>query len=126
MHTVLLVDDDPTLLDLYTRVLEGMGHVVATASDGREALTLAPRLRPHLVITDVSMPGMSGLELCQELHEDAWLRTIPVILHSGMDGVVAPPGAVFLSKTGDLATFKAAVTRALAGTTRASRLTPAA
>ncbi|WP_164010134.1 response regulator [Pyxidicoccus trucidator] len=126
MHTVLLVDDDPSQLFIYTQVLELMGCAVATASDGLEALKMTPHLRPHLIITDVSMPRMGGLELCQRLAEDPWLRDTPVILHSGMDGVVAPEGAVFLAKLGDLEEFEAQVLRSLARARPARRLTPAA
>jgi CheY-like chemotaxis protein len=126
MHTVLLVDDSPNVLFIYTRVLEGLECVVATASDGLEALEMIPRLRPHLVITDVSMPGMGGLQLCQRLAEDPRLRGLPVILHSALDGVVAPPGAVFLPKSGDLSAFKAQVLRSLGAARPARRLTPAA
>ena len=126
MHSVLLVDDDPSLLRVYTRALENLGCAVATAPDGQEALTMAPHLRPHLIITDVTMPRMNGLELCLALQEDAWLRDIPIILHTALDVVVAPPGVAFLRKTGDLAEFSAQVIRSLADTRPARRLTPAA
>ncbi|MFP2932147.1 PleD family two-component system response regulator [Pyxidicoccus sp. 3LG] len=114
MNTVLLVDDEPSLLDLYTLVLEDMGYVVATAADGEQALQMAPRLRPDLIITDLMMPRMNGLELCLCLREDPRLREIPVIIHSSMDAVVTPPGAVFLRKTGQLSEFEAQVVRSLA------------
>jgi DNA-binding LytR/AlgR family response regulator len=126
LHSVLLVDDDPILLRLYTRVLENMGCAVATAPDGQEALTMAPHLRPHLIITDLTMPRMNGLELCKALREDAWLRDVPVILHSGLDLLVPPPGVVYLRKTGDLAEFGAQVIRSLSGAPTTRRLTPAA
>lgn len=126
MHTVLLVDDDSNLLDLYSRVLEDMGCVVATATDGHAALRMAPALRPQLVITDMTMPRMGGLELCQRLQEDARLRDIPIILHSGLDRVGrTPPGVAFLSKTGDLSRFREQVLRSLA-TAEAAPLTSAA
>jgi CheY-like chemotaxis protein len=126
MHTVLLVDDEPSLLRLYTRVLEDMGCTVATAPDGQEALTMAPVLRPDLVITDLNMPRMNGLELCRALREDAALRDIPVVLHSALDAVVTPPGVAFLRKTGDLTEFGTQVIRSLAEARLARRLTPAA
>ncbi|QSQ23950.1 response regulator [Pyxidicoccus parkwayensis] len=126
MHTVLLVDDDPSLLRLYTRVLENLGCTVATAPDGREALTMAPVLCPDLIITDVTMPKMDGLELCRALREDAALRGIPVIVHSALDAVVTPPGVAFLRKSGDLKEFGTQVIRSLSEARLARRLTPAA
>ncbi|MCP3144101.1 response regulator [Pyxidicoccus xibeiensis] len=114
MNTVLLVDDEPSLLDLYTLVLEDLGLVVATAVNGEEALRMAPQLRPDLIITDLMMPRMNGLELCLCLQDDPRVRDIPVIIHSSMDAVVTPPGAVFLRKTGLLAEFEAQVARSLA------------
>ena len=126
MNTVLLVDDEPSLLDIYTLVLEDLGHVVATAADGEEALQLAPRLRPDLIITDLMMPRMNGLELCLQLREDPRLRGVPVIIHSSMDAVVTPPGAVFLRKTGVLTEFEDQVARSLARKPPGPTLTSAA
>ncbi|NMO16753.1 response regulator [Pyxidicoccus fallax] len=112
---VLLVDDDGDLLEVYTLVLEDMGCVVTTARDGQEGLARALAQRPDLIITDLNMPRMNGLELCQRLREDEFLRFVPRILHSSEPLFRAPYGEVFLQKDGDLAGFQYRVALSLRG-----------
>ena len=87
---ILVVDDDPALLDTIREYLESRGnrYVVETATRGCEALNLAARARPHVVILDVEMPGMTGVEVLASLR--ALDPTIPVImLTANTDGSVA-------------------------------------
>lgn len=84
--TVLLVDDLPTNLDVLQGILEPSGYVVRMAHNVREALTLARTEPPDLIITDVVMPGSTGLDLLKEVRSDARLRNIPVVLHSATSG----------------------------------------
>jgi len=78
---VLLVDDQQELRRLLERALVRVGHEVVTASNGREAIELASRSRFDLVISDVRMPDLGGVELLERLHaEDA---DLPVLLVSG-------------------------------------------
>ena len=63
-------------------LLHKAGYSVLTAEDGVEGLTLARRERPDLVISDVSMPRMNGLEFCREIRADSELRTVPILLVS--------------------------------------------
>ena len=77
---VLVVDDDPTALDLLERSLQGAGVRVVTVSDGREALNLARKLQPAAITLDVLMPGMDGWEVLRELKADPETRDIPVIM----------------------------------------------
>jgi two-component system alkaline phosphatase synthesis response regulator PhoP/two-component system response regulator VicR len=80
---VLVVDDDRVIQQLLQVNLELEGYdVVATASDGPEALVKVKELKPDLVILDIMMPKMDGLEVCRRLREDASTATIPVILLS--------------------------------------------
>ena len=80
---VLVVDDDRVIQQLLQVNLELEGYdVVATASDGREALDKIGTLKPDLVILDVMMPKMDGLEVCRHLKADPKLASIPVILLS--------------------------------------------
>jgi signal transduction histidine kinase/DNA-binding response OmpR family regulator len=79
-RVVLVVDDDPTALDLLGRTLQGAGVRVVTASDGREALNLARTLRPAAITLDVMMPDMDGWEVLRELKADADTRDIPVVM----------------------------------------------
>lgn len=60
--------------------LSAVGHELITATDGATALTEARRAVPDLVVLDVAMPGMSGLDVCRELRADAVTRAIPIIL----------------------------------------------
>ena len=80
---VLVVDDDRVIQQLLEVNLELEGYeVVATASDGREALDKIAELEPDLVILDIMMPKMDGLEVCRHLKADPKLAKIPVVLLS--------------------------------------------
>jgi CheY-like chemotaxis protein len=114
MSTILLVDDDPELLELYSDVLELMGHTLLRARDGREALVLARQRRPDLVVTDWMMPEMNGVELCQALASAPELQHIPVIMQSASGNPHAPHARVFLPKGCSLEWFEEVVTRMLA------------
>jgi DNA-binding NarL/FixJ family response regulator len=64
---VLLADDHKTILDTVTRILAREFDVVGAVSDGRTALEETERLQPDVLITDISMPGMSGMEAVRQL-----------------------------------------------------------
>ncbi|MGI8439535.1 MAG: response regulator transcription factor [Thermoleophilaceae bacterium] len=67
--SVLVVDDEPTILDVVSRYLERAGYQARVAGDGREALRLAGEERPDLVVLDLMLPGMGGLEVMRLLRE---------------------------------------------------------
>jgi two-component system, NtrC family, response regulator GlrR len=75
---ILVADDDPDALEGLQSLLELWGYQVETASDGRAALDRMPKILPSLVITDVVMPRMSGLELLEAIRRE--LPTLPVIV----------------------------------------------
>jgi CheY-like chemotaxis protein/anti-sigma regulatory factor (Ser/Thr protein kinase) len=79
-RVVLVIDDDPSALDLLGRTLQGAGVRVVTCGDGREALNLARTLHPAAITLDVLMPGMDGWEVLRELKDDPETRDIPVIM----------------------------------------------
>ncbi|HEV2799615.1 MAG TPA: PAS domain S-box protein [Pyrinomonadaceae bacterium] len=79
---VLIVHGSPDALALTSVVLQQAGYRVLTAADGLEALALARRELPSLVISDVSLPHLDGIELCRRLREDARLSLTPIILVS--------------------------------------------
>jgi PAS domain S-box-containing protein len=79
-NSVLIVNDEPDQLTLMGGLLRKAGYSVLTAEDGLEGLTLARRERPDLVISDVTMPRMNGLEFCREIRADSELRTVPILL----------------------------------------------
>jgi CheY-like chemotaxis protein len=125
MCTILLVDDEPELLELYTEVLEQMDHRVITAHNGSEALELAHSRRPDLVVTDWQMPRMDGVELCERLVQDEELHDVPVIMHSAASDPHAPGVQAFLPKCCELERFETVVSRALEGACRRHRYAPA-
>src|SRR5438477_12927387 len=61
-NLVLLIEDCAETRELYEHVLRGAGYVVATAADGRDGVSMAHAQRPDVIITDLDMPGMDGLE----------------------------------------------------------------
>lgn len=79
-NSVLIVNDDPDQLKLMRSLLSKAGYSVVTAVDGLDGLTCARHERPDLVISDVSMPRMNGLELCREMRADTELKTVPILL----------------------------------------------
>ena len=68
-RTVLVVDDDPTVRQVMSTLLSFDGLEVVTASDGRAALDIAADMRPDVVILDVGLPAMDGLEVCRRLKQ---------------------------------------------------------
>jgi CheY-like chemotaxis protein/two-component sensor histidine kinase len=103
---LLLVDDDPLILQSMPGMLEGLGHTTTTASSGEEALALIDQgFRPDLVILDVHMPGIGGLETLVELRRRE--ATLPILLTTGypsepiQDLVREHPGVHILAKPYD-------------------------
>ncbi|MGQ0826315.1 MAG: response regulator [Actinomycetota bacterium] len=77
MVNVLVVEDDPTVSEVVTRYLEREGYAVEAAADGTAALARAEASRPDLVVLDLMLPGIDGLEVCRRLRD----RTpVPVIM----------------------------------------------
>src|SRR5262249_54244272 len=81
---VLIVDDDQKLLDLLGDLLELERYEVSTAVNGAEAIDLAFSFAPDVVVSDVVMPVVGGLELCRRLKDDPRTAHIPVLLISGL------------------------------------------
>ncbi|PWT93044.1 MAG: hypothetical protein C5B55_05250 [Blastocatellia bacterium] len=80
---VLIVDDDRRVLDLLIDLLNEEGYELLSAVDGEEGFELASSSEPDLVISDVVMPVVDGLELCRRLKEDPRTANVPVLLISG-------------------------------------------
>jgi putative two-component system response regulator len=78
--TILVVDDDPDMRQLLDESLTALGYHVSTADSGETALDMVWRREPDLVLTDVHMARMGGLELCRALKADPRWQLIPVIL----------------------------------------------
>jgi putative two-component system response regulator len=81
---VLVVDDDPKVRAILERILRRDGHTIDTAENGITALAAIERQAPDVILSDVTMSGMDGFELCQRLKLNAATRLIPVVLVTGL------------------------------------------
>lgn len=80
---VLLVDDSPTMLLKLRKVLELWEYKVITAKDGREAWSELQKVKPDLLVSDIEMPNLNGLELVKLMRSDLTLMSVPVVLITG-------------------------------------------
>jgi CheY-like chemotaxis protein len=104
-RTVLIVDDERLVEELLAALLEDGGYAVRRAYDGEAALRDVERARPDLVLSDVAMPGLSGIELAERLAE----RAVPVVLISAAVADPGLPGVPFVAKPIDLGRVLAVV-----------------
>jgi CheY-like chemotaxis protein len=108
MPTVLIVEDDRPICDLLTDILEDAGYTVVAAANGRRALNQLATLVPDLIITDIMMPELDGMELCTAVQAQAHLATIPIIVMSAVSQqpLIAACGCVaFLAKPFQITTL---------------------
>ena len=82
MAKILIAEDERDIRDLVAFTLRFAGHEVFAASNGEEAVELAPRVNPDLILMDVRMPRMTGYEACKILKADPDLKDIPVVFLS--------------------------------------------
>jgi len=89
---ILIVDDEPDALELIGYKLREAGMNPLFARDGEHAITMAREARPELIVLDLTLPGMDGLEVCKALQRDALTSQIPIVMLTGrsteMDRVV--------------------------------------
>ena len=83
---ILLVDDDPRLVNIVAMYLSIEEYDVSTATDGEDALRQIEAQAPDLVILDVMMPGMDGLEACKRIRSNARTANLPVLMFSALSG----------------------------------------
>ncbi len=119
---VLIVDDDPDLVETVAMMLESKGFEVGKAYDGIEGEEAIKKRRPDVVVLDVMMPRKNGYELCKELKSNKWTSDIPVILLTAVGEAVpttsyshaegmATEAEDFIPKPVDAATLVEAVQR---------------
>lgn len=87
MPKVLVVDDDENLRSLYKKNLEARNYTVETAVNGEDALAKVQQFNPNIIILDVMMPKMSGIEVLKSLKNDENLKNIPVVMLTGVSEV---------------------------------------
>ena len=112
MARILVVEDNATNMSLATFLLQSAGHTVIRATDAEAGLTLARDEHPNLILMDIQLPGMDGLEATVQLKKDDATRSIPVIAltalamkgdeerirAAGCDGYIAKPCLLYTSR----------------------------
>lgn len=113
---ILIVEDDANQRALYEEEMRDEGYEVATAADGREAIEKASALHPSLVVMDVNMPVMDGLDTLSRLIEAD--RHVPIIIHTAYasykDSFASWSADAYIVKSSDLSNLKSSVRDLLA------------
>ena len=81
---VLIVDDNPETISMLNTTLSEVGLTVLVALSGQQALTIAKRIKPEIILMDAMMPEMDGFEACRRIKSDALIAHIPVIFMTGL------------------------------------------
>lgn len=113
---ILVIDDDKPSRELAARLVDNLGHSPVTADDGAHGLALARSERPDLLLLDLYMPAMSGLEVVRAIRADPSLRAVPVIAVSSgttedQEAALSAGCNEFLAKPYELAALRAAIDR---------------
>lgn len=108
-HTkVLIVDDRANIREMFSYILEERGFIAEVAKDGKEAVQKVAQDKPNIIVLDVTMPEMDGLQACKQLRENPDTQDIPIIFLSAQRHVVEViqdiPGAAieFIEKPCDI------------------------
>src|SRR5258708_38799966 len=105
MPLVLIVEDDPETRQFYSDALASAGFATEQAHNGHQAFAKALEIAPDLILTDIAVPGLDGIELCRRLRADARTRAVPVlaitgygdrhypdrVIHAGADHILIKP-----------------------------------
>lgn len=81
-HKILIVDDEKNLVSLLSRLLKRLSYDIEVAFDGAQAIEAARRFKPNLVLLDIKMPSMNGIEVLKELKSDPEFAKTPVVVLS--------------------------------------------
>jgi two-component system alkaline phosphatase synthesis response regulator PhoP len=84
--TILVVDDDDDTVELVSFNLKRAGYAIATASNGVEAIKKARSMAPDLILLDIMMPELDGLDVCEMLRRDSTTSSIPIIMLTALSG----------------------------------------
>ena len=80
VQSILIVDDEDDIIDLLQYNLEQEGYRTLSAKNGLDGIDVARQEKPDLIILDVMMPGINGIEVCRRLRQDAYLRHTPILM----------------------------------------------
>lgn len=114
---VLVVDDDAPIRDLLASILADEGFHALTACDGAQALRAVTGVTPDVILLDVAMPGISGLEVARRLRSDPATAPIPIVVMSAgetRDQALTIDGCTFVGKPFDLTAMLDTVNEAIA------------
>ncbi|ANK82995.1 MAG: hypothetical protein TEF_20965 [Rhizobiales bacterium NRL2] len=118
---ILVVEDNMLVQEVYASALQKLDCDIVTADDGHEAMALAEEERPDLIIMDIMLPGVSGLDLVQKMKADPKLADVPIIVvttmaTAGDQKMIRAAGAdAYLPKPIQVDEFIEAVRRTLEG-----------
>jgi DNA-binding response OmpR family regulator len=82
---ILIIDDDVTITELLKTLMKMDGHTPTTVNDSTKAVEIADSFKPDLITLDLMMPGLTGFELCELLHQDPRFAKTPIIIVSARD-----------------------------------------
>lgn len=90
MTKIAIIEDDPTINQMYRMKFEATGFDVQLASDGERGVALVESFRPDLILLDMQMPVMTGLEALKKIRSEDWGKDIPVIVLTNMGEEESP------------------------------------
>src|SRR6188474_3913019 len=85
MPKILIVDDDVDITEFMKALVSMGGHQPTTVNDSTKAIEVADSVHPDLITLDLMMPGLTGFELCELLHNDPKFNNIPIVIVSAKD-----------------------------------------
>jgi DNA-binding response OmpR family regulator len=90
MAKIAIIEDEASISQLYELKLKNAGHEVRTAANGQEGLTVLEKFRPDLILLDLRMPVMEGLEMLKMLHSQYWVKPAQIIILTNIGKEEAP------------------------------------
>ena len=94
MPKILIVDDDVTITSMMKSLMTMEGHQPITVNDSTKALDVANSVHPDLITLDLMMPGLTGFELCELLHQDPKFESTPIMIVSASDEAASKERAI--------------------------------
>jgi two-component system, OmpR family, alkaline phosphatase synthesis response regulator PhoP len=116
MPTILVVDDEYIIASMLQDLFEEAGYRVVTARSGREGLQRLAEVGPDLVLSDMMMPDLDGLALCQAMRAEANYRSIPIVLMTAVPTQISTADCDYIAlvpKPFDLESLLTTITRVL-------------